>query len=73
MKNLIIKLPLIDGGEYPMNFDNDKDLIDEMCGDDIAPSPRSLVFEIQTKDNKTIIINIPYDQTAKEAFVSVEE
>ncbi len=71
MKNLIIKLPLVNGGEFPLDYDNGKELIDEMCGDDISPPPRSLVFEVQTKDNKTIIINIPYDQKAKEVFVSM--
>lgn len=73
MKNLNVKLPLVDGGEFPLDFDNGKELIDKMCGEDIAPPPRSLVFEAQTKDNKTIIINIPYDQNAHEAFVSIED
>ena len=71
MENLIVKLPLVDGGELPLNFNNGKELIDRMCGDDISPPPRSLVFEVQTKDNKTIIINIPYDRKAKEVSISI--
>lgn len=73
MENLIVKLLLVNGGEFPLNFDNGKELIDKMCGDDISPPPRSLVFEVQTKDSKTIIINIPYDQKADKAFASIQD
>lgn len=73
MKNMIVKLPLVDGGELPLNFNNGKELIDGMCGDDISPPPRSLVFEVQAKDSKTIIINIPYDQNAEEVSISIAD
>lgn len=73
MKNLSIKLPLVDGSVFPMDFDNGKELIDTMCSDDISPKPISLVLEVQVNNKKKITINIPYGQNAHEAFVSIED
>ena len=73
MRNLIIKLPLVDGGELPLDFDNGKELIERLCGDDFAAPPRSLYIEVKTKDNRIVIINVPYDQKTDEVFVSIQD
>lgn len=73
MKNLTIKLPLVDGSELPLDYENGKELIEAVCGDDFAAPPRSLVIEVQIEDKKIITINIPYDEKANEAFVSIQD
>ncbi|MDP2653101.1 MAG: hypothetical protein Q8Q08_03615 [Candidatus Omnitrophota bacterium] len=73
MKNLIIKLPLVDGGELPLDFNNGKELIEQICGDDFAAPPRFLCIEAKTKDNKTVTINVPYDQKVDEAYISIRD
>jgi len=71
MKNLTIKLPLVNGGEQPCDCDNGKELIEALFGDDINPPPRSLVIEARTKDNRVITINVPNDSKALEASIQI--
>jgi len=72
MKNLNIKLPLVNGGELPLDFENGKELIDALCSDDINPPPKCMLIEARTKDNKVVSISIPYDQKASEAHIKIE-
>lgn len=71
MKNLHIKLPLVSGGQLPLNFSDGKQLIDELCSDDIYSPPTCMIIEAKMKDNKIVTIRVPYDQTATEAFIEI--
>lgn len=60
MKNLKIYLSLVDGSILPMDFSTGRELIHEMVSDDFGAPPKSLIFEISTKEGKIIKIAIPY-------------
>lgn len=64
MKNLRMYLPLVDGGQYPLEFTTGKELIEELISDDWGAPPRFLVIESSTGDGKQVRIAIPFDQSS---------
>ncbi|MDO9578629.1 MAG: hypothetical protein Q7J16_12160 [Candidatus Cloacimonadales bacterium] len=64
-------LPLVSGGLLPLDFDSDKQLINELISDDFGAPPKCLVIECTTKDNKTVTISIPYSDN-NEVVVNIE-
>lgn len=73
MKNLNIKLLLVNGSVLPFEFSNGKELIEGIYSDDVNPPPSSMLIEATTQDKKIIKINIPYNTKSIEASVTVEE
>lgn len=65
MQNLNIYLPLVNGGELPLDFLNGRDLIHEMVTDDFGAPPLFLCIDAKTDDGKTVSISIPYNDSDK--------
>jgi hypothetical protein len=60
MKNLRIFMPLANGEQLTLEFANGREAIDGLVRTTPGASPRSLVFEAQTADRRTVRLIIPY-------------
>ena len=58
MSSQRVYLPLVDGGEYPLEYTSGKELIQQMVTDDWAAPPRSLIFEATSDDGMVTRITI---------------
>ena len=63
MKNLRIFMPLANGEQMTLEFGNGREAIDGLVRTTAgAAAPRSLVFEAQTADRRTVRLIIPYSE-----------
>jgi hypothetical protein len=60
MKNLRIFMPLANGEQLTLEFANGREAIDGLVSTAPGATPRSLVFEAQTADRRTVRVIIPY-------------
>ena len=72
MKNLRVYMPLVNDEQHTLECDSGRQLIDRLVGSGFAATPRSLVFEAQTSDKRTVRLVIPYSDS-EPAKVTIEE
>jgi hypothetical protein len=72
MKNLRIRLPLVDGSQLPLDFETAREIVHRLAGDDFGAPPHSLVIEAVTDDGRVVSIGFPYDNS-QEAWVEIKE
>ena len=63
MKNLRIYMPLVSGEQLTVEFANGRDTINGLVRTEPGATPRSLVFEAQTADRRTVRLIIPYSDS----------
>jgi hypothetical protein len=61
MKNLNFSMSLVDGGLSPMDFQNGRDLIHQLWGDDFAAPPVILLIEAVADSGEVVKIRVSYD------------
>ncbi len=62
MENLKLSLPLVDGSLLPIEFENGRDLIHRIWGDDFGAPPRALEIEAVSQSGEIVKIVVPYDE-----------
>ena len=67
MKNFILSFSTVDGGGYIFDEATGQEIITKLMGDDIRPPISNMSITAQTKDGKTIRINIT-NSDIEEAF-----
>jgi hypothetical protein len=72
MKNLTFGMPLVDGEWLPIEFENGRELIHRIWGDDFAAPPVSLIIEANSESGKKVRIVVPYDDRDR-AHVEVSD
>lgn len=63
MDNLRTYLPLVDGGQHPLEFDSGKEIIHELLSDDWGPPPTCFVIQATSADGRQVTISIPYSDS----------
>ncbi len=71
MKNILLSFSTVDGGGYIYDEVTGKEIIGKLMGDDIRPPITNMSITAQTKDGKTIRINVANSES-EEAFIEIE-
>lgn len=71
MKNLRVYLPLVSGGQLPLEFESGVELINSLVGDDFGAPPTSLCFEASDELGNVVRLSVPYDGSDN-AHLSIE-
>ena len=63
MKNLRVYMTLRSGEQQSFEFDGGRGFIHQLFAHRIPAEPKTLVFEAQTSDGRTVRLAIPYSDT----------